>query len=415
MESQNILERFTRINNVGQVIQSIQNNEFLRQCQSYSSAEIFSGTPIDFEFNRNNGGKKIPPILELARPENALDIVKTYREIYGGTYPYKEMEEVKEIIKLIEDPSVRWVLFIDPRTYEIAGCVTFVHDFFNKRGYVRGFMVREEFRGRIDTVKAMIGSMYGTYDNFKGKILSWYAENRTAHSSSQYPMCLCGLYPIGFYPNKDVFFNEIESDLMQIIYDKRAFTYWRTEYCPSVIPEVQDCYEYSLRKYPIHKINFQSPKIQLNKREIIKLKSRIKKTFTTDAFGYHYITLHYLGSDSYFKFLYTPQVQNFEKTEYAVENNEQLYVFIQDFMMLKRILNVRYCEAFVSAYKPEHQKVFYRAGLKPRGYVPCWKYNDHTKKLEDYILFNCYEGKISKNIKLIEEGKTLLNYLNIEI
>lgn len=389
----------------------VQNNDLFR---SFSSAEIFSGTPLEFAFNRETYNRKIAPILELARPGDASEIVKMYKETYNGTYPYKEMEDEREVRKFIEDPSVRCVIFIDPSSREIAGCVTFVHDFYNKRGYVRGFMVKKEYQGRIDTVKAMLGSTISTYGDFKGKILSWYVENRTAHTSSQYPMYLCGLEPIGFYPNKDVFFNRVESDLMQILYDERAFTDWNPEKSPTVIFGVKNCYEYSAEKYPIRGISFRTSTVNLRKREIIRWKSRIKRRFSTDKFGYHYITLYYLGSDSFFKFLYTPQVQNFEKTEYDVENNEQLHVFVQDWMILKKILKIRYLEAFVSAYEPNHQTIFYNAGLKPRGYVPRWKYNSTTKKLDDCVLFNSFEGKIDRYMQLIEEGKRLLDCINLK-
>jgi hypothetical protein len=396
----------------------IQTNDLLNQNLSYSSAEIFSGDPLEFELDESRlerNLKKKSPVLELAKPEDAAKIVNIYEEIYDGTYPYKEMEDPNVVQTLIEDPSIRWILFLDPSTDEIAGCVTLVHDLFNKRGYVRGFMVREKFRGKLDTVKAMLGSMLGTYDDFKGKAFSWYVENRTAHTSSQYPMYRCGLHPIGFYPNKDVFFNAIESDLMQIAYDERAFTEWKPTEVPQIIPEVHSCYEYSARNYPLREVSYQSPPIKLRKSEIIRWKSRIKRAFSTDPFGYHYITLYYLESNAYFKFLYTPRVQNFEKTEYEVENNEQLSVFLQDFATLKKLLNVRYCEAFVSAYNPEHQSIFKRAGLEPRGYVPRWKFNDKTNKLEDQILFNWYAGSISKDIKLIDAGKTLLRYLNVRV
>jgi len=207
----------------------------------------------------------------------------------------------------------------------------------------------------------------------------------------------------------------VESDLMQILYDERAFTDWNPEKSPTVIFGVKNCYEYSAEKYPIRGISFRTSTVNLRKREIIRWKSRIKRRFSTDKFGYHYITLYYLGSDSFFKFLYTPQVQNFEKTEYDVENNEQLHVFVQDWMILKKILKIRYLEAFVSAYEPNHQTIFYNAGLKPRGYVPRWKYNSTTKKLDDCVLFNSFEGKIDRYMQLIEEGKRLLDCINLKI
>ena len=70
-------------------------------------------------------------------------------------------------------------------------------------------------------------------------------------------------------------------------------------------------------------------------------------------------------------------------------------------------------EVFVSAYKPDHQKIFLEAGLSPRGYIPSWNYNQKKNVFEDCILFNKFEGKIDKNIQLIPEGKELLNSLKL--
>ncbi|MFX1399564.1 MAG: hypothetical protein ACFFAS_21265, partial [Promethearchaeota archaeon] len=69
--------------------------------------------------------------------------------------------------------------------------------------------------------------------------------------------------------------------------------------------------------------------------------------------------------------------------------------------------------AFISAYKLDHQAIFYNAGLIPRGYVPSWKFNQGKNNLEDYILFNWFKGPISKDIKLIDEAKKLLTYLKL--
>jgi len=70
-------------------------------------------------------------------------------------------------------------------------------------------------------------------------------------------------------------------------------------------------------------------------------------------------------------------------------------------------------EVFVSAYKPDHQKIFLEAGLSPRGYIPSWNYNQKKNVFEDCILFNEFKGKIDENIQLISEGKELLNCLNL--
>ena len=117
------------------------------------------------------------------------------------------------------------------------------------------------------------------------------------------------------------------------------------------------------------------------------------------------------SSDSFLEFLYSPQVNNFEKIKYKVSKIEELYVFVQELIKLRKELNIRYCEVFVSAYKPSHQEIFYKAGLIPRGYIPSWNYNQVEGLFEDNILLNWFKGQISEDIQLIDEGKKLLDKL----
>ncbi|MFX1385229.1 MAG: GNAT family N-acetyltransferase, partial [Promethearchaeota archaeon] len=175
-------------------ISSAKTYKFFENFSSFDSKNISSREFLDFELKDRIQNKKIPPILELARQKDAKEIVKIYRNLYYGTYPYREMEDELEVKKMINNPSIQWIIFKAP-SRQIIGCITFVLDFFNKRGYIRGFMLKKKCQGRIDVVKAMIGSMIGMCCSFKEKILSWYVENRTAHTSSQYPMYRCGIEP----------------------------------------------------------------------------------------------------------------------------------------------------------------------------------------------------------------------------
>jgi len=147
--------------------------------------------------------------------------------------------------------------------------------------------------------------------------------------------------------------------------------------------------------------------------KINKLHKRLEKKVVRDAFGYETITLSIKGSPSFFTFLYTPQVQNFEKTEYHIENLEELYVFIKALLQCKEELNVRYCELFVSAYAPEHQQIFYDAGFRPRGYVPSWEYCSKNDCFKDMVLFSMFEGQVSKDIQLIKQGQELVQTIGL--
>jgi hypothetical protein len=386
--------------------------QFLKPFNKLKDAELSSEMLLDFKISERINHHKINPILRLARPEDAEEITEIYRELYNGTYPYKEMEDVNEVRKLIKHPNVQWIIYQDP-TYNIAGCITFVLNFENKRGYIRGFMLKKKYQGYLDITKAMIGSMLGMIHKYKNKIYVWYVENRTAHSKSQYSMWVCGIAPIGFYPNKDVFLGKVESDLMQVLYDERALTRYRKENVPQIIPEVENCYLYADKRYKLGEYQIREPKISLNQKKIYRLKNAIQKNVTKDEFGYEKYRFTFPNTDSYFEFLYTPQVKNFENTLFYVNNLEELYVFLKEFIQCGMELEIRYCEVFISAYNLAHQKLFSEAGLSPRGYIPSWRYNNKSNVFEDNILFNWFKGEISSNIQLIDEGKHLLEILDL--
>ncbi|MFX0029916.1 MAG: GNAT family N-acetyltransferase, partial [Candidatus Hermodarchaeota archaeon] len=386
--------------------------QFLEPFKNLKNPELSHEMLLDFEIIERGNRHKISPILRVAKPEDAKEITEIYKELYDGTYPYKEMEDVEEVRRLIQNPNIQWIIYQDPN-YNIAGCITFVLDFGNKRGYIRGFMLKKKYQGYIDITKAMIGSMLGMIHKYKHKIYVWYVENRTAHSKSQYSMWVCGIAPIGFYPNKDIFLGKVESDLMQILYDERALIQYRSKKIPELIPEVENCYLYANKRYNLGDFQIKEPKISLNQKKIHQLKKRFKIDTRNCKFGYKMIRFSFSNTESYFEFLYTPQVKNFEKTAYHVNNLEELYVFLKEFIKYGKDLGIRYCEAFISAYNIEHQKLFSNVGLSPRGYVPSWSFNSKKGVFEDHILFNWFEGKISETIQLINEGKQLLEILEL--
>jgi hypothetical protein len=387
-------------------------HEFLEPFKDLATTEIKHEMHLDFEIVERKHHNKISPILQLAKPEDAEEITEIYKSLYEGTYPYKEMEDADEVRAMIESPTCEWVLFKDKSGTNV-GCFTFVLDIVDKKGYIRGLMVKKEFQGKVDVIKAAIGSYIGMYSKYRDRIFRWYCENRTAHAKSQYALSIGGIKPIAFYPNKDIFNHKIESDIMHICYDERALREYRSSVIPKVIPQVKSCFNYSNMRYNIGSCHIESPKICLNKAKVRKLQNYFQKNVERDKFGYENITYSFENSRSYFEFLYTPTVQNFEKTKYKVKNLEELYVFIQEFLRCKNKLNVRYCEIFLSAYKPSHQQIFFEAGFIPQGYIPSWKWSSKSNTFKDSILFSKFDGKICENIKLIEQGQKLVQSLGL--
>jgi hypothetical protein len=377
-------------------------SQFIKPFEQVVNPDIHNGMCLDFVLCDREHQNKINPILRLACSEDAEEIVEIY----------KEMEDVDEVRKMILDPSIQWIIYQD-QSFMIAGCITFVLDFKNKRGYIRGFMLKKKYQGTLDITKAMIGSMLGMIYNFKNQIFNWYVENRTAHAKSQYSMWVCGIAPVAFYPNKDVFLGKVESDLMQILYDERALTVYRSERVPQILPSVETCYQFSENRYNLGVYRLSTPKIDLDHQSVKTLKRNLVKHVAKDKYGYESIKFTLNNTSSYFEFLYTPQVQNFEKTKYHVNTLEELYVFAQEFINYGKALGIRYCEAFISAYEPTHQKIFEDAGLSPRGYIPSWNYNLESDLFEDHILFNWFNGTIDNQIQVIDEGKDLMMALEL--
>jgi len=101
---------------------------------------------------------------------------------------------------------------------------------------MRGFNVPPRVQGKLDSMKALIGSMIGIWSELKDEIYVWYSKNRTSHTSSQYLANVCGIKPIAFLPNKDLFFGKGKSDVMQIIYDSKALKELRSTITPKIIP-----------------------------------------------------------------------------------------------------------------------------------------------------------------------------------
>ncbi|MFW9826723.1 MAG: hypothetical protein ACFFEY_03775, partial [Candidatus Thorarchaeota archaeon] len=174
----------------------ISTDQFIKPFENVIDPDIHKEMCLDFELFGREKKEKVNPILRLARLEDAEELIAIYKELYNDTYPYKEMTDVREVQKMLQDPNIQWIVYQDP-SYNIAGCITFVLDFENMRGYIRGFMLRKKYQGVVDITKAMIGSMIGMIHKFRDKIYIWYVENRTAHSKSQYSMWVCGIAPIG--------------------------------------------------------------------------------------------------------------------------------------------------------------------------------------------------------------------------
>ncbi|TFG03533.1 MAG: hypothetical protein EU542_01705 [Promethearchaeota archaeon] len=362
-------------------------------------------------FFKAEGRHIISPKLQLATSTDASEITNTFKEVYKGTYPYKQMEDINEVQKMIESEDSHWLLFKD-HLDKIMGCVGFQIDLINKDGRFFGFALRKEYQGKFDIIKVMIAGLASILSQYKDKILYWTCEARTAHNKAQYLTQIMGLSPIAFLPNKDIFFNREESEILYIIYDQKALKKSRNKNTPKIIREVVFSYSYSAQKYELGLPKIINPSISYKEAEINRIKKLITLDKESDRLGNENFILSIKNRDSRLAFLHNSNIHMIEKADYKVEESIELRALIEKIKEIISLLEIRYFEISVSAYNPEHQKILYNAGFKPVGYIPSRKFNTEKNVFDDQVIFIFTKNQINKNIKLVKETKEFLKSLN---
>jgi len=387
-------------------------DEFLDIFEDVLSLDLENGMDLDFVIDSKMGNDKVSPTLVLARPQDAKDIADICKNVYEGSYPYKEIEDDLQVRKMIESPEHHFVLFKIGE--DTVGCFRCALDFEHRKGYTGGFMVKKEYQGILDVTKSIIGSYAWMWSTYKEEILMWYCENRTAHAASQYITSVCGIHTVAFFPNKDVFFDKVESDVMGVIFREKALNGYREKQTPQLIRSALDSFLHTDNLYSLGAFQLVSPDLELDYEKIVKLQKSFRKDVIKDKYGYNYYQFFLGDTKSYFTFLHTPTIQNLEKTKYHVNSLEELYVYLEEFLKVMKENSIRYSEAFVSAFSPEHQQLFYEFGFRARGYVPCWSYKKAEEAFEDYVVFNYFEGEVPR-AELLPAGQELVNMLSAQI
>jgi len=362
----------------------------------------------NFEASTRKG--KVIPSLKFATEKDAEEITKVFKEVYENTYPYKRMESVSDIQSMIRSPNYYWIIFtIKPDI--IVGCVGIRLDFENKIGNIFGFALRKKFQQKIDISTAFIASMVAPMHKFNNQIFYWFAEVRSSFSSIQYIAKLIGLSPVGFLPNKDIFFNQPESEILFVMYNQKILNDLRSSKKPQLITPAIFCYFYAFQNYdlglPVIK-NYNNLEMELDPNKLENKRNLILRKIERDKFGNELIKISLMGTNNYFQFLHYKNIQIVEKVDYNVSTLEDLCVFLEEIKSIIIEFKLRYMEVFLSAYDYTHQVFFYNAGFKPTGYIPAFKYNKNDNLYEDQVLFVYHENPLNKNTQLIRETEEFL-------
>ena len=379
--------------------------DFLRTYAKYKDLDLESG----ISFPKKSKAQKLTPTVQIAKPEEAQIISEIFKQVYQNTYPYKELESSQEIRKMIEDPEFNWIVF-KINGDEIIGCIGIEFDASIKSMILHGFAIKREYQGLTSLPKLLLAGWVALLNKYEKRALMWFGEARSAHSKSQFLGAYLGLKPIAFFPKKDIFFNREESEFLLILYDEDLITKYRRKETPKIILRVLTCYYYARERYNLEFPDIKNQvALEFNSAEIKSIKENLIYQEGKDDMGNDLITISIKSSDAYISFLHNPLVRIFENTKYKVSSKEELFVFIEEIKELIKKHKIRYWEFLASAYHPTHQTILFDAGLKPFGYIPCFKYIKEEDIFEDQIVFIYYEGKVNGNLKMIPETENFLN------
>ena len=403
MVSSNIIQQSQSISSIDQ---------FLDIYQYIFKIDLDRILKLDFEFDHDiSTPRKITPIIEIAKPKDAQAISNTYIDVYNGTYPYKKMENVRSIEELIKSPN-DYIFLFKLESNEIIGAFSSHLEFEKKRGLLYGFVIKKEYRKVVDNLKAFLGSAAYLWKKYYNEILIWYGEIRSNESAAQFATNLFGLKPIAFFPNKDIFFKKLESDILHIIHNQDALLKYRMKEKPQIIRQVLNSYYYSNNRYKLGLPIVKNPSLKLDNNKLDKIRKNIQITTIEQNYGSKKIIINNKQTKNFYEFLYNRYSKNFETIEYKSNSLEELYTFLEIMLNLFKEMEINYAECYVSAYNAKHQKIFHNLGFRSRGYVPSWYYNRNNNLFEDRIVFNLYKGTIDNNINLIPEVKELIDSLN---
>ncbi|MBY9005234.1 MAG: hypothetical protein KGD63_00565 [Candidatus Lokiarchaeota archaeon] len=383
-------------------------DDFIEKYHYISLANIRNGISLDFSLGLGNRSCKIIPILQLATPKHANIISNLFKDVYNGSYPYKQMEDKKQIENMIKSENYLWFVF-KTKENQYVGCIGIELNFDIKKGYIFGLVIKKQFQGILDTFTIWLLFIYYIWFSYKNIILIWTSEIRTFIKKIQFATSLIGLIPIAFLPNKDIFNNKVESEFLNIIYDKKVFNRYRSKRTINIIKEVVFYFEYSKKKYNLESPKIENPKLNLDKKKILKLKDKITLNQFIGDYEIKKIRISLIDNESYFEFKYNLISNTIEKLDYYVTGLELLILLLRKLKMFIKNNNIRYAECFVSAYNSIYQKIFLKAGFEPKGYIPCFLYNKKKDNFEDTILFIYNRDPIDPYLEksLIYETKKL--------
>ena len=351
----------------------------------------------------------INPIMEVARPSDA--------SIISSFLPVRP-EIVKRVIRSGE---ITFLLLKDTLDRAL-GVLPYTLDFPNHRGTQGRVFLKEDYQDRVDLNKALLGSYLYFFNRHKKDLWAWSrtcnvnrldARVRSSNLEgvdTQLSCRSCGFLPIGLYPNKFIRERRAESILLHAGYFEKALHERRTHRTPTLIPPVAKSFVHSTDAFGLGCVEFVSGHGFTDYGLVDRLEQGVRKRARENKISLEFKSE---STDAFLECEMDPIQPSLIIRDYYVDCPEEMIAFTGALNRLAKEHQVRYVEAFASAYEPRIQACFLKLGLTPTGYLPSWIIDVDGNALEDRILFTRHDGAISSPSNWTPDARKFLHALDL--
>ena len=357
--------------------------------------------------------KRIVPV-ELFLPstyEEAQAIVKIYQLVYQRHFPYPEMLDPAYIYATFNDPTFFWGVFKTKKRGKIIGCYTVTVDRSTRTGYLRGLNVHPSYQARVG-IREMASAVMRTFLETRiNDIDKWYIEARTAHTIVQYLGRTGDLLPYALMLEKDVFYEQRETDALLISYKRNIRENGRI-YPDSLPTALIPFYEHANTMMrcgaPVKICTIEDCAFPIDTNRI----REIQVGQTTDNYGYTYITIWNPASGDVIGGTFTPSVKTLEKVKFNFTDPAMIGTMLCKFHEVAWSLGAEYIEWIVSVADRVLMAYFMRHPMYViQGYLPAWVGSKAQPGMyEDAVMFGFTRHPVNTGaMELIEESQALLD------
>jgi len=325
-------------------------------------------------------------------------IYELYQKVYKGHYTLKDVTDLGQIKKKIEDPTYFWaVAHVEG---ELIGSVIYAIDPVNKIGKCYAAAVLNEFRGQ-DVMRSMVLQGLERLTKRTRTCDVIYATTRTVSFAPQVVLEHVGFHPMGIFPNVRKV-ESFETHGLEIFFRDSALKLRRKK--PTLVPEVRDFYLIvkdilQLEDHDEVELPLADPRkmgspidfeVNRNESEVLAQFDYSQNRDLLDKLFFPFVepNLLFFSKDKNIEIFV-----NFNESDghgviiaYRIGSNDLRHV-IMWFSEKAALVGMRYIELLVNSFKPEMQRMALDAKYLPCAYFPAMRMNDLGQR-EDYIVFS---------------------------